>query len=313
MHVLNGLDLARKLLQRDSGIQVPCITINDPAGGLIGKVPLYGSVERYGWSAQVHATEEFDDGIIVHWNEHGLPKHKKVDLLIGADGIWSAARLSMLKSLGLSAPELTYGGLVSMGPWALFSTLTAFLGFGFLSLERACVMIQGRQGFIGMALFDKQGKKVAWWTSLERNGGYRRNKREVRERYSDWAFPVPQLIAAAETSGDQPFVWPVFEMEKLGHWHSKRTVLVGDAAHAIPPHSGQGASQSLEDGFDVEDLMPTPAAFQAGRQPRVNGIIDEANRRDSQNKGHRKLSDGWFGYKVPGIEEWAALRASTST
>ncbi|KAF8845299.1 FAD/NAD(P)-binding domain-containing protein [Paxillus ammoniavirescens] len=384
MHVLNGLDLAHKLLQRDSGIQVPCITINDSAGGLIGKVP-HGSVERYGfastmvmrwdihevlldeverkclnvrWNAQVNATEEFDDGIIVHWTEHGLPKHKKVDLLIGADGIWSAARPSMFKCLGLSAPEPTYSGLVGMGTILDVDCIPGFSGF--LSLERPCVMIHGRQGFVGMALFDKQGKKVGWWTTHEAADRSREEWRipkeqafrEMRERYSGWAFPVPQLIAAAEASGDQPFIWPVFEIEKLGHWHSKRTVLIGDAAHAMPPHSGQGASQSLEDagylayllrqylekssstqGFDVEDLMSTLAAFQAGRQPRVDGIIDEANRRGSQKKEHSAVgqfmkkwmmkivflfmqeswSDGWFGYRVPGIEEWAALRASTST
>lgn len=53
----------------------------------------------------------------------------------------------------------------------------------------------------------------------------------MRERYSDWAFPVPQLIAAVEASDDELFVWPVFEVQKLERWHSRRTVLIGDAAH----------------------------------------------------------------------------------
>lgn len=118
MHVLNGLDLARTLLQRDSGIQVPWITINDSAGGLIGKVP-QGSEERYGfastmvmrsdlhdvlldqveknrldikWGAQVQSIEEFDDGVLVRWIQNGLPQEKKVELLVGADGIWSTVR-----------------------------------------------------------------------------------------------------------------------------------------------------------------------------------------------------------------------------
>jgi 2-polyprenyl-6-methoxyphenol hydroxylase-like FAD-dependent oxidoreductase len=118
MHVLNGLDLARTLLQRDSGVQVPWITINDSAGGLIGNVP-QGSEERYGfastmvmrsdlhdvlldevekkrldlkWGAQVESIEESNDGVLVRWVQNGLPQEKKVDLLIGADGIWSTVR-----------------------------------------------------------------------------------------------------------------------------------------------------------------------------------------------------------------------------
>lgn len=118
MHVLNGLDLARTLLQRDSGVQVPWITFNDSAGGLIGKVP-QGSEERYGfastmvmrsdlydvlldevekkrldlkWGAQVQSVEESNDGVLVRWVQNGLLQEKKVDLLIGADGIWSTVR-----------------------------------------------------------------------------------------------------------------------------------------------------------------------------------------------------------------------------
>ncbi|KAF9229544.1 FAD/NAD(P)-binding domain-containing protein [Gyrodon lividus] len=385
MHVLNGLDLAHKLLQRDSGVHIPWITINDSAGGLIGKLP-YGSGERYGfastmvmrwdihdvllnnvekncldikWDAQVNATEEYDDGIIVRWNENGLPKDKKVDLLIGADGIWSAARPSMFKCLGLSVPQPKYSGLVGIGTIVDIDSIPGFSGF--LSLERPCVMIHGRQGFVGVALFDKLGKKVGWWTTHEAADRSREEWkiqkeqafREMRDRYAGWAFPVPQLIAAAEASGDQLFVWPVFEIEKLSHWHSRRTVLIGDAAHAMPPHSGQGVSQSLEDagylayllrqylaktsysaqGFNVADLTSTLATFQAGRQPRVNEIVDEANRRGSQKKEHSAIgeftkkwtmkivfffmqeswTDGWFGYKVPGIDEWAVMRGSAST
>ena len=59
---------------------------------------------------------------------------------------------------------------------------------------------------------------------------------QMRERYSDWAFPVPQLIAAAEASDDQLFVWPVFGVGKLEHWHGGRTVLIGDAAHGALDH-----------------------------------------------------------------------------
>lgn len=109
----------------------------------------------------------------------------------------------------------------------------------------------------------------------------------------------------------------------------------------MPPHSGQGASQALEDagylahllrgqiesavsGTDEPDWTPTLAKFQMDRQPRVDGIVDEANRRGSQKKDQsvfgylmkkwvmwivflfmrESWGDSWFGYKVPGIDQW---------
>ncbi|KAF8446163.1 FAD/NAD(P)-binding domain-containing protein [Boletus edulis BED1] len=373
MHVLGGLGLARTLLQRDSGVQVPWITINDSAGGHIGKVP-QGSEERYGfastmvmrsdlhdvlldeverkrldvkWNAQVQSIEESDDGVLVRWIQDGLPHEKKADLLIGADGTWSTVRPSMYDCLGLSVPTPEYSGLVGLGALTNIDSVPGLSDL--LTPDRPCVMIHGRQGFVGMAIFDRERKKVGWWTTHEAPNRTREEwkipKKEalvkMRERYSDWAFPVPQLIAAAEASDDQLFVWPVFQVRKLERWHSRRTVLIGDAAHAMPPHSGQGASQALEDagylayllraqiesavsGTKELDWTPLLAQFQMDRQPRVNEIVDEANRRGSMKKDQSVLGymmkkwimwimfmfmreswgDGWFGYKVPGIDEW---------
>lgn len=112
----------------------------------------------------------------------------------------------------------------------------------------------------------------------------------------------------------------------------------------MPPHSGQGASQALEDagylayllrrqiecaassasGTNELDWASMLATFQMDRQPRVNEIVNEANRRGSLKKEHSVIGhfvrkwmmwivflfmreswgDGWFGYKVPGIDEW---------
>jgi hypothetical protein len=109
---------------------------------------------------------------------------------------------------------------------------------------------------------------------------------------------------------------------------------------AMPPHSGQGASQGLEDAAYLayllrqhqlnpsSDLKDVLTQFQRYRQPRVDEIVAEANRRGDQK---RELSafgmfmkiwtmrivfyfmkedwmDGWFGYKVPGIGDWCKMR-----
>jgi len=302
------------------------------------------------WGAQVRSVEEFDDGVLVRWVQNGQSYEKKVDLLIGADGIWSTVRPSMYNCLGLSVPKPEYSGLVGIGILVNIDSVPGLSDF--ITPDRPCVMIHGRQGFVGMAIFDKETKKVGWWTSHEAPDRDREEWKvpkkqallEMRERYSLWAFPVPQLIAAAEASDDELFVWPVFQVHKLERWHSRRTVLIGDAAHAMPPHSGQGASQALEDAGYLAHLLRSRigtaasdnskanelnwtsilASFQKDRQPRVNGIVDEANRRGGMKKDHSAIGylikkwmmrvmflfireswgDDWFGYKVPGIEDW---------
>jgi 2-polyprenyl-6-methoxyphenol hydroxylase-like FAD-dependent oxidoreductase len=59
---------------------------------------------------------------------------------------------------------------------------------------------------------------------------------QILHRYSDWAFPIPQIINAAEAVDAAPFIWPIYEVENLQHWCSKYIVLVGDAAHGTSSH-----------------------------------------------------------------------------
>jgi len=48
------------------------------------------------------------------------------------------------------------------------------------------------------------------------------------------------------------YIWPFNTLPDLASWTSlphRRTVLLGDAAHAIPPTGGQGACQAIEDAY----------------------------------------------------------------
>ncbi|MBV8932019.1 MAG: FAD-dependent monooxygenase [Kutzneria sp.] len=72
-------------------------------------------------------------------------------------------------------------------------------------------------------------------------------------------------------------------MPHLPTWHADRMIVIGDAAHAPSPTSGQGASLSLEDAVALakclRDLRGIPAAltrFEALRRPRVERIVKQA-------------------------------------
>ena len=61
--------------------------------------------------------------------------------------------------------------------------------------------------------------------------------------FKDWHPAVVQMISAVPVSQR----WGLFHRPPLGRWSKGRVTLIGDAAHALVPHHGQGANQSIED------------------------------------------------------------------
>lgn len=52
-------------------------------------------------------------------------------------------------------------------------------------------------------------------------------------------------------------IWPYYFVPKMQCWHSTtgRVVILGDAAHAVPPTAGQGANQSFEDSYSLAQVL----------------------------------------------------------
>jgi FAD-dependent urate hydroxylase len=78
---------------------------------------------------------------------------------------------------------------------------------------------------------------------------------------------------------------PIHSVPHLPTWHHGRMVVIGDAAHAPSPTSGQGASLSIEDAVVLAKCLrdkPNPqvafGAFEATRRPRAERIIKWAAR-----------------------------------
>jgi FAD-dependent urate hydroxylase len=81
---------------------------------------------------------------------------------------------------------------------------------------------------------------------------------------------------------------PIHSVPHLPVWHHDRMVVIGDAAHAPTPTSGQGASLAVEDAVvvakclrDLPDPQQAFARFEALRRPRVERIIKVAARINS--------------------------------
>jgi len=66
---------------------------------------------------------------------------------------------------------------------------------------------------------------------------------EQLRHFAGWHPAVVEMI----TAGPISHRWGLFHRPPLGRWTKGRVVLLGDAAHQLAPHHGQGANQSIED------------------------------------------------------------------
>ena len=95
--------------------------------------------------------------------------------------------------------------------------------------------------------------------------------------YAGWDDPVLETIGAL----DQTFRWGIYDRATLPYWSIGRMTLLGDAAHPMVPHLGQGAAQAIEDGFTLAVLL-------AGRVTRRR----QTARRHTAAEGLRKIEAG---------------------
>ena len=62
-------------------------------------------------------------------------------------------------------------------------------------------------------------------------------------------------MAEMVTGAPQSDRWALFGQDPLRSWTRGRAVLLGDAAHAMLPHHGQGANQTIEDAATLADCL----------------------------------------------------------
>jgi salicylate hydroxylase len=73
----------------------------------------------------------------------------------------------------------------------------------------------------------------------------------LRAEFQGWEPRIGALLAKVQTT----FRWALYDREPLPVWTKGRLTLLGDAAHPMLPHLGQGANQSIEDGMALATIL----------------------------------------------------------
>lgn len=199
---------------------------------------------------------------------------RQYDLVVGADGVHSVLRDV---SFGEQPADIftQYSGYRFVVDSDLgLDTATTYLGDG---LTLLFVPLAGRQTYCGAGPVHAD-KRVDADTVTE----------TIALTYQ--AFP-----AAAEAlqacSADTAFIPSQFWQVNTPVWHTERTVLIGDAAHATAPTLSQGAAMALEDVAvllaelkSCTNIAAALANYQQRREPRVRFVQEESRRRILANE-----------------------------
>ncbi|WOH65943.1 FAD-dependent monooxygenase [Bradyrhizobium sp. BWA-3-5] len=73
----------------------------------------------------------------------------------------------------------------------------------------------------------------------------------LRREFEGWDPRIGTLLNKV----DKTFRWALYDREPLPAWTCGRLTLLGDAAHPMLPHLGQGANQSIEDGMALATIL----------------------------------------------------------
>jgi 2-polyprenyl-6-methoxyphenol hydroxylase-like FAD-dependent oxidoreductase len=203
------------------------------------------------------------------------------DLLIGADGIHSRTR----RIIDPAAPGPRYTGLGNIGGFTRDASVDTKPGI--------YAMVWGKRAFFGCTV-SPSGE--IWWfanppsaSELTRAELAATTTEQWKQRliglFADEVSQVAEIIRA--TTGEL-LGTNQHDMPSVPTWHEGPMVIVGDAAHATSPASGQGASMAIEDAVvlakclrDVPDIQQAFVAYEQLRRERVERVVAQGARSSS--------------------------------
>ncbi|WP_128434956.1 FAD-dependent oxidoreductase [Streptomyces cyaneus] len=247
-------------------LQYRCLRRGDLNAALQAEVERRGIALRHG--ARIASAEDGPDGVTAHFADGSTATG---DLLIGADGLNSTVRR-------LIAPEARPG---HAGQYVFYGYTGAAPGAG---EGETITMVRGSTVAFGYAV-SPEGETY-WFARVSdaplaaddiAHGTPARWRDLLLPLLRKDSTPAADLVAATP---DHLMVTNATELPTGTPWRSARTLVIGDAAHAASPATGQGASMALEDAVvlakslrDAPDIDAALTLYETLRRPRVEHNI----------------------------------------
>ena len=214
----------------------------------------------------------------------------KSDLLVGADGSYSIVRdaLQRQKGVDMSQSYLAHG----------YKELVIPARNGEFALEPNALHIWPRGDFMMIALPNPDKSfTVTLFFPWENGFNTLKTEQDVQDFFIK---TLPDAVPLMPTLIEDYFKNPTGHLINIhaSPWHFNRSVILGDAAHAIVPFYGQGMNCSLEDVDVFDDLLDShtletvlPAFFEK-RKPAADAI--SLLSRNNYIEMRSKVASTWF-------------------
>jgi len=168
----------------------------------------------------------------------------EADIVIAADGIQSVLQKYVVEP---SLPEYSgvraYRGLVARDklPGWREEAHQVWMGDGkhFMVFPVRSGRLLNYVGFV-----PTKNETVESWSAVG-------DRDEFAASFAGWDSRVTDLLEKVESC----FWWGLYDRRPLASWTKGRLALLGDAAHPMLPHLGQGANQAIEDGVALAVLL----------------------------------------------------------
>jgi salicylate hydroxylase len=173
----------------------------------------------------------------------------RADAVIAADGIHSVLQRHVVEpSAPVDSGSVAYRGLVPAErvPWWPKGISQLWMGE-----QRHFLVYPVRRGTVinYVGFVPSREKTVESWTAEG-------DVEALRKEFATWDSPVPRLLAEVERTN----WWGLYDRDPLTTWTRGRLTLLGDAAHPMLPHLGQGANQSIEDAVALSVFLADATA-----------------------------------------------------
>jgi salicylate hydroxylase len=168
------------------------------------------------------------------------------DVVVGADGLRSVVRGHVTgPDEAVFSGMSCYRGLVPVEdvPGGSRFGLTFFLG---PNRHLVAYPVRGGEFINFVAYVPDPSWSVESWS-------FRSSAAEAAAAFEGWTPTVTTILSHAGEVGR----WALYDREPLRRWSTARVTLLGDAAHPMLPHAGQGSNQALEDAAALASYLST--------------------------------------------------------